>query len=353
MSGVKTPLSGEWKKLFSDATQFNQYSDVNKIEIENAILSDIKMSGVRFSGAIFENTDWESVSLFGATIKDSKFIGGKYRNAAFQKAIVENTVFEGITFVNGDFQGATLKNVSFVNCNFGRANFQYLEDSNIVFKGAVLEEVEFYESKADIQYIDSKLTEIEMMGVQSKERFVVRGSDVYDIDLNSSIIPHLEITDSTIKDAGFSGGKAKSLVMKNLKGAWQASGATIDEVIVENVETDVLLLAGVTAKSIKVSQAKISDSLLGSCECGDFEIANSNIKSIWNGGSRVTTFTIKNTELRGTRNENSRFGTFRLENVTLDGKFNFDYTQAENMELVRVTKGPNFQFRGRDSNIQF
>ena len=206
---------------------------------------------------------------------------------------------------------------------------------------------------SEIQYLKSKLTSVEMMGVKAKSSFIVKGSDVYDVDLGSSSIPHVTIEDSTIQKAGFSGSKADTFVMKNLKGAWQTSGAKINDVEVSDVDTEVLFLGGVTANTIKVSNVKVSDAFIAGAKAKKYEISDSTIKSIVNGASHVSIFKITNSELRGTRNENSRFGTFHLENVTLNGKFNFDGTTAQKLELINVTKGPNFQFRGRDSNIHF
>jgi len=353
MFGIKLPLSGEWKQRLSDVDMFNAYAEKHKVEIKDSKLDGIKLTGAKLTNAVFENTDWKDVTFFNSKIKNAHFVGGEYRNAAFQTSYIENTVFEGITFYNADFEAATLKNVKFIHCNFGKANFQRLRDSDLVFEGSVLEEVEFYESKVDIQYIKSKLTSIEMMGVKAKSSFVVKSSDVYDVDLGSSEIPHIEITDSTIKKASFSGGKADTFVMKDLKGAWQASGAKIGKVDIDHVVTDVLLFSGTHAKTIKVSNVTVTDSLNAKANADLFEIDNSDIKSIWNGSSRLKVFKIVNTELRGTRNESSKIGTFYLENVTLNGKFNFDGTTAQKLELVNVTKGPNFQFRGRDSNIHF
>lgn len=353
MFGIKTSLSSEWRQRFSDVNQLNRYAETNKIEIKNVNMNDLKVKGAVFSGATFDNTDWESVSFFGANIKNSRFNKGKYRNAAFQKAVIENTTFEGVTFINGDFQGATLRDVQFVNCNFGKANFKYLEDSDVIFKDAVLEEVEFYESKADVQFIDSKLTEVEMMGVQAKEHFIVRGSDVYDVDLNDATIPRLEITDSTIKKAGFSGGKAKSLLMKNLKGAWQASGAKIDDIVVENVEAEVLFLAGVTARSIKVSDVVVTDSFNARAKAAVLEIDDSDIKSIWNDASAVGSYIVRNTKLRGSSSTSSKFELIRFKNVELNGIFNFEGTHADNIELINVTKGPSYEFLGDGGNIHF
>lgn len=355
MFGIKAPLSAEWKNRFSNVGELNSYGLDSKILIRNATLGDIRVVGAKINGSVFDNTDWNTVYFLESEISNAHFKKGKYRDAAFQKSVIENTVFEDITFIRADFQGAKLRNVRFVNCNFGRANFQYLEDSDVVFDGAVLEEVQFYRSGLDVAFLGSKLTDIEMMGVKGQRALIVKNSDIYGIDLGNSAFPYVEVIDSKVQRTVFGSGKAKRIVMKNLKGALNTDGAVVKgNVLVENVEAEVLFLGGITAEEIYVKNALVTNSIIATAmEAKKFEITNSNIKSIWNGASKLKYYKIANTDLRGTRSENSRIDKFHLESVHLNGKFNFEHTHAKNLELINVTKGPDFQFRGEGGNIAF
>ena len=355
MFGIKTQVSSQWKKRLSDVQLFNQYAADHKIVFKDDLLEDFSLSGARFSGGSFVNTDWKDAEFKDAKIENTTFEGGEYRNASFGGSVLRNVVFKNITFYSANFGHAELVNVEFINCNFGRARFHGLENSTIEFKNSVLEEVRFFDSAVDVKYVDSKLTSVGMMGTVAKDYFIVKGSDIYDVNLGSSEIPNVEITDSTIKKATFDGGKARKIVEKNNKGMMDTAGAIVDgDVEFDNIETAVLFISETTAKKIHISNVKVSESVnAGGTHADELTIADSNIRSIWNGGCKLKAFNIINTELRGTRNEGSRIGLFHLENVTLNGKFNFDYTHADKLELVNVTKGPDFQFRGKDSNIHF
>lgn len=355
MFGIKTSVSKEWKARLANVQVFNQYARDNRVEFKSVVLEGFVLEGAEFSTGAFVDTDWKDAGFQNSRIENATFDKGVYRSATFSGSVLRNVTFSNITFHSADFGQTELDNVRFIKCNFGRAAFHGLENSTIEFQGSVLEEVRFFNSDADIKFIDSKLTEVSMMGTTAKEYLIVKDSDIYAVDLTKSVIPYVEITDSKVERTVFGSGKAKSIVMKNLKGALNTDGAVVDgNVLVENIETEVLNLTGTVAQAIHVRHVVVTDTMLGGgAEADRFEISDSNIKTIWNGGSILKHFKIINTELRGTRNEGSKIDTFHLENVVLNGKFNFEYTHAQKLELVNVTKGPNFEFRGKEGNIAF
>lgn len=353
MFGIKTSLSKEWQHRFSNVVELNAYAEKQSIQLSDVKLKDIDVTGAKFIGANFKNTDWDNVRFFESEIKDSHFKGGDYRRAAFQRTVISNTIFENITFRRADFEAATLKNVKFLNCNFGGANFQYLESSDVVFEGAVLEEVAFYHAEIDVKYLKSKLTDVEMMGAKAKDHFVVKNSDIFEVNLENAVFPNVEITDSTLKKVTYHGAKAKKLLMKNLKGAMQSSGSNIEEVEVDNVTTEVLMLAGLNGKTVRISNVNVTDSLNLRAQADSIVIENSDIHEIWNDSSDVGSFTIKDSKLMAASTTSSKFGKLYFENVTIVEGANFEFTQADEIELHNVTKGPNFEFLGEGSNVKF
>ena len=353
MFGIKTSLSSEWKQRFSDVEKLNAYAETRSIEIKNAKLSDISVEGAKFSNGVFDDTGWSNVHFLKSEIIDTRFIGGEYRNVDFKESLIKNSVFENITFINADFKAASLQGVKFVNCNFGRADFQYLRTSDVVFEGAVLEEVQFYKSGLDVTIIGSKLTEVEMMSITAQEKLIINDSDIYDVNLGNSIIPYVEITGSKVAKATYSSGKSEKLVMKNLKGALQASGAVIDYLEIGDVDTEVLFFSGITSERIKVERVNVTDSLNAKATAESLEITDSNINAVWNSASQVGLYAVKNTNIGGSNAEYAHFKTMHFENVQLNGQFNFSHARADKLELINVIKGPDFQFLGDESNISF
>ena len=353
MFGIKAQVSKEWKSRLANVAEFNQYAEHHSVEFKDAVLENFSLVGARFSGAKFLRTNWSEADFKDSLVEDSLFDGGDYRGISFGGSVLRNVTFKNITFYSADFGQAELDNVKFIKCNFGGAKFHGLEKSRIEFVDSVLEEVRFYDSDVDVRYVDSKLTEVGMMGTTAQDYFVIKSSDVYDLNLEDSKLPYVEVSDSTIKKMSYHGGKSKKLVMKNLKGAIQASGLYADEVDIENVVTDVLILDGLQGKSVKISKVNAtSDVHLGS-EADSVEIEDSDIYQLWNGGSKVGFYSIKNTKLGGESTTSSKFGKLHFENVTIVEGANFEYTQADEVEIHNVTKGPNFEFLGEGSNVKF
>lgn len=63
-------------------------------------------------------------------------------------------------------------------------------------------------------------------------------------------------------------------------------------------------------------------------------------------------FLVRNTKIGAASTTSAKFGKLHFENVSIEEAANFEYTQADEIELHNVTKGPNFEFLGEGSNVK-
>ena len=350
---IKTLNQVEFKELL-----------VKTASVKNQTLSHFKIAGFEFPVAEIQNVHfkdvhWSNISAKGRIFKNITFSDCKLENINYRNVKFDNVVFDNCELINvvmsqAEVNHATYKNSRIISTDPNTENnHRNLSAGKISFINSELRGLNYYHSKGDFIFEDSKLNDVRGYGLvkgssitiigsklnyfdfsdSTLDSLIVRGSSVDESKLNGGIIDSIILENNDFKKFPIAEGQYKTLTANKTKNIIIGSSSVVNAEINNCGDTSDLFLGGMkNFTSISISGCDPSEFVF-------FDVVGKELK-------------ISNMEAHIFDFENASLDTLVLNNVTIAGKIISKNSKIKNYIPHNVKVLDGVKVIDKNSNIK-
>ena len=261
-------------------------ADFTSFSLDSINLIQSKISGTCFhnahlAGALFEYSDGNHASFFGAQLAKASFQGAKLIEADFRNTSLDDAVFTETDCTNARFQlasleSATLKKAIFTAVDFEKVNLKRADARGAVFINANLNGGNLAHAELrNADFSKAKLTGCDISGANCAE-VVFKGADLTGADLSGSVLTGADFTFADLRGANLDGADISGA---NFEGA-DLTDARLQKCKGEgaNFHSAILHMAKLTGSEIV--NAYFSEAVLVNAEVAEADLRGSDFSLI-------------------------------------------------------------------------
>lgn len=356
MAFLKNTLNvDEFYHLINEENKKNKkIAQINNIEISGFTLTDRHIENIHFSDTnwnninaenkMFNNVVFEDCTLTNINLRNSRLINVVFKNCNLKNVVLNNSTIENLRFENSKLL-STDTNV--------KNSYRELIADKVIFDESELKNINFFDSKAEFYFNNSKLDDVTGMGLKSGSALYFNNVNAFDIDFSSSSLLTLEVKNSTIKNSKANGCDIDRLLFKDSQLDFPISdGIKFDTVISKN--TGNVIISGTPIRKTHISDCPKNTNTIfvGGDTFESIVIENCNSSEIVFFESTGKYVSIDNTDVSWLDFSASNIEQLKLNNVNIRNKLYYDSTIVKELEATNISFGDNMKHRHKDANIE-
>ncbi|MCK4865594.1 MAG: pentapeptide repeat-containing protein [Gammaproteobacteria bacterium] len=356
MAFFKSTLNvDEFYQLIDEETKSNgTTAQVNNIEILDFTLTEKNIENIHFS-----NTSWTNINAENKTFNNVVFQDCSFKNVNFRNSTLINVVFKNCDLKNVVLNNSTIKNLRFESSKListdtnVKNSYRELVADKIKFDKSELKNINFFDSKAEFYFNNSKLDDVTGMGLKSGSALYFNNVNAFDIDFSSSNLSTLEVKNSTIKNSKANGCTIGTLLLEDSKLDFPIGfGKSYETVIAKNAGS--VLVAGTPTKKINISSCPKDTRVVsfGGDAFDSVEIEGCNASEIKFYRSTGRYVSIENADVYMLDFSSSNIEHLKLNNVNIRTELYYDNTNIKKLEATNISFEDGLEHTREGSNIE-
>lgn len=356
MAFFKSSLNiDEFYQLIDEETKNNDVTaKINNIEISDFTLTDKHIENIHFS-----DTNWSNINAENKIFSNIVFQDCIFTNVNFRNSTLNNVTFKNCELKNVVLNNSTIKNLSFENSKListdtnVKNSYRELIADKIIFDKTELKNINFFDSKAEFYFNNSKLDDVTGMGLMPGSALYFDNTTAFDIDFSSSTLSTLEVKNSTIKNSKANGCSIGNILLEDSKLDFPIGfGKSYDTVIAKNTAS--VLIAGTPTKKINISGCPKDSRVVsfGGDTFDSVEIENCNASEIKFYRSTGKYVSIENADVYMLDFSASNIDHLKLNNIHIETELYYDDTNIKKLEATNISFGKELEHTRENSNIE-
>ena len=349
----KSSLTPDWVARFQDLSKLNAHTALQPAHLSNVAITGWDISGAKFPGARFDNTEWKDVKLERSVLINVTVSKSKLQGVNFDRSELTDVTFEDTELRSTSFYKAKLQRVRFVRCKFNGVTIDEMVGGTIDITDSRVLSSSLSDGQLIATIKGSKLKDVRLSDLLPPSSLSFEKSDLKEVKVDRSILTAMRAVDSHV-DATFEKAKIDRVEFSNAELDVGLDESALGTLIVHASKITTLRMN--TAHIGKVSISACTQTRnLGFYEStiGEMEIAQSALNDLDLADVVVESLTIRDTQLFNDDFKKLRAKKFILENVSLDKKIDFTGAQVESLKAQNVSKRASLQLITTDSNVKF
>jgi len=345
----------EFHQLVDEETKNNDAkAQINNIEISGFTLTDKHFENIQFN-----NTSWKNINAENKTFNNVVFEDCSFDNIDLRNSTLINVVFKKCTLKNVVLNNSTIKNLRFEKSKLTstdtnvRNSYRNLVADKITFEETELKNINFFDSKAEFYFNNSKLDDVTGMGLKLGSALYFNNTTAFDIDFSSSNLSTLEVKNSNIKNSKANGCTIGRLLLENSVLDFPISGGkSFDSVISNN--TGNVVVSGTPIKKMKITGCPKDTRIVkfGGDIFDSVEIENCNASDIVFFRSTGKYVSIENADIYKLDLRSSNIEYLKLNNINIETELYYDKTNVKKLEATNISFGDGLEHTREGSNIE-
>jgi len=345
----------EFYQLIDEETKKNEKTaQIDNIEISGFTLTDKHIENIRFS-----NTNWNNINAENKTFNNVVFEGCSFDNINLRNSTLINVVFKNCTLKNVVLNNSTIKNLRFEKSKListdpnVKNSYRNLVADKITFEETELKNINFFDSKVEFYFNNSKLDDITGMGLKSGSALYFDNVNAFDIDFSSSTLSILEVKNSNIKNSRANGCSIGRLLLEDSELDFPiADGKSFDSVISKN--TGNVITSGTPVKTTHISGCPKDTAtvFVGGDTFDLIEIENCNANEIVFFESNGKNVSIENADVYMLDFRLSTIDHLKLNNINIRTELYYDSSKIKKLEATNISFGDGLEHTREGSNIE-
>lgn len=347
------PLSGEWKKMFgAPAEELTQYVQEHPLRLENTRIQGEDISSSRFVGARFKNVIWDDVVAQRGEFADAVFDGGVIYDTSFSFSRLANVVFDGVVLEKAGFVNASLENVLFKNCKIYNSEIRNLKPSKVRIEDCELSDTNFFMSTLDVEIINSKgLQALDFLDLKPGSRVYIKNSSIGKYsDFSESKVSEFVVESSHLEKFSAHGLQARKLQIGNSDLELDFGQGTFETVDFDR--SSHAILYETTSKSISITNCMPDSRIdLEKAKIGRLVIRDCKTSKIRLDKVVADEIVLVNVETKILNMAGAKIKNLKFQNVLLKGDIDLTGAVADESVLNQVTIVPSAVIKTEGTNI--
>ena len=309
---------------------------IDNIEIAGFALTERHIENIQFT-----NTDWKDINAENKTFNNVVFEDCALTNINFRNSTLVNVIFKKCTLTNVVFNNSVIENLRFEDSKListdsnVKNSYRELVADKIIFEKTELKNINFFDSKAEFYFNNSKLDDVTGMGLKSGSALYFNHVDAFDIDFSSSDLTALEVKNSTIKNSKANGCTIERLLLEDSKLDFPiADGKSFGSLVSKN--TGNVITSGTPVEKTLISDCPKDTNtvFVGGDTFHSIEIKNCNASEIVFFKSTGKYVSIENADVYKLDFRLSSIEHIKLNNIRVETELYYDDTNIKKLEAT-------------------
>ncbi len=353
MDNSAHPISGKWAEMLkAKPEELTRYAESHPLHLKNVLLERQSLSKSRFLNARFDNVFWDDSFAQQATFIDAQFKGGVIHDTSFADSMLVNVVFDSVTMNVAEFVNARMENVIFKNCKIYNSEIRNLQPSKVRIEDCELSDTNFFMSTLDVEIVNSKgLQALDFLDLKPGSRVYIKNSSIGKYsDFSESKVSEFIVESSHLEKFSAHGLQARKLQIGNSDLELDFGQGTFETVDFDR--SSHAILYETTSKSISITNC-IPDSRidLEKAKIGRLVVRDCKTSKIRLDKVVADEVMLVNVETTILNMAGAKIKNLKLQNVLLKDDIDLTGAVANESVLSQVTIAPSAVIKTESTNI--
>jgi len=319
---------------------------------QNVEWNDVVAQEGLFDGAVFNGGVIFDTSFALSLLRNVEFENIKFGEASFSKGVLENVKFKDCVINSSSFVGAGLKNVIFENCRIDNSEIRNLQPSKVRIEDCELSDTNFFMSTLDVEIINSKgLQALDFLDLKPGSRVYIKNSSIGKYsDFSESKVSEFVVESSHLEKFSAHGLQARKLQIGNSDLELDFGQGTFETVDFDR--SSHAILYETTSKSISITNC-IPDSRidLEKAKIGKLVVRDCKTSKIRLDKVVADEIVLVNVETKILNMAGAKIKNLKFQNILLKGDIDLRGAVADESVLNQVTIVPSADIKTEGTNI--